>query len=149
MFLWNGCLSNQSLSQTFASQKREKREREKKKKTVRAYPTVLNPLTKRALMSLLLTQITNTLELTLEQHRFELWRSTYICSIFSINMCYSTIWSAVGWIHRCGTMNVECWLLSYAWIFDCTVPVLFRSQLYLSLRVWLKLMLEDKIFTAL
>ena len=43
-----------------------------------------------------------------------------ICRCFSMNTYYSIIWSAVGWIWGCRTVDMEGWLWSYMWFFDCT-----------------------------
>ena len=46
------------------------------------------------------------IQLTLDQHWFELHRpTTLICRFFSINMYCSTTWSAVGWIWGYGTVD--------------------------------------------
>lgn len=44
----------------------------------------------------------NSVQLTLEQYRFDLLRCTYTQTLFSSN-CYSTVGSSVGWICWCGT----------------------------------------------
>ena len=45
-------------------------------------------------------------QLPLEQHRFELWRSTYMWIFFN-RKYYSTTQSAVSWIQGCGTMDMR------------------------------------------
>ena len=46
------------------------------------------------------------LQLTLEQHGFELHGSTYMQGFFNSKYC-STIWTTVGWIWACGTTDME------------------------------------------
>lgn len=47
------------------------------------------------------------LQLTIEQHGFELHRPIYAWIFFPLNMYYSTKCSTIGWIHHHGTTDTE------------------------------------------
>lgn len=49
------------------------------------------------------------LQLTLEQHDFELCESSY-SRFVSVNMYYSTMWSMLGWIRGYRNTGMEGWL---------------------------------------
>ena len=47
------------------------------------------------------------------------WVHLYKDFFFSLNTYHSTTLSTTGWICRCRTEDMEGWLQSYIWIFDC------------------------------
>ena len=79
-------------------------------------------------------------QVTLEQHRFEVWGSPYMQIFFSSKYCSITLsicW-IYGWIHGYrGTAYTEDWLqvdrFSTARRVSTLTPTLFRNQLYLAL----------------
>ena len=62
-----------------------------------------------------------------------------ICRFFLINTYYSNTWSAIGWIHGCGTVDMKRWQLVTDFLLGLRqgsaplIPTFFKGQLFIHI----------------